>query len=75
MSVQALPSDKPESWDPREEVLDLWSIYIGKEPDTAKQQEVARVLAISDSEAESLRGIVESGEFKLAEEAAEEDLF
>lgn len=72
---QALPTDRPESWNPREELLDLWSIYIGKEKDAGKQTELAKVLDISESEAESLRKIVEAGQFRMAEEAAEEELF
>ena len=72
---QALPSDKPESWQPREELLDLVSVYITKEGSPAKQDALAKVLAVSEQEMESLRGIVDSGQFKLAEEAAEADLF
>ncbi len=75
MPVQALPSDKPESWQPREEVLDLWSLYITKESDKLKQEEVARILDIPAEEAQSLRRYVESGEFKLGEEEVERDIF
>lgn len=72
---QALPSNKPETWQPREEVLDLWSLYITKESDNLKQEEVARILDIPAEEAQSLRKYVESGEFKLGEEEAEKDIF
>ena len=75
MHLQALPTNKPESWNPREELLDLWSVYIGKETDSGKQEELAKVLDISPKEVESLRKIVEAGQFRFAEEAAEEELF
>ena len=73
--MQALPSDKPENWQPREEVFDLWSLYITKDSDSGKQQELARILDIPSQETESLRKHVESGEFKLGEEEGERDIF
>ena len=75
MIWQALPTNKSEDWQPREEVLDLWSLYITKESDNLKQEEVARILDIPAEEAQSLRRYVESGEFKLGEEEAEKDIF
>ena len=56
-------------------MLDLWSLYITKESDKLKQEEVARILDIPAEEAQSLRRYVESGEFKLGEEEVERDIF
>lgn len=73
--MQALPTGEPETWSAREELLDLWSVYATQEQDSSKQSELAKVLAISDAEVQSLRSIIESGQFKLAEEVADEEEF
>lgn len=76
VQLQALPSDKPEEWQPREEAQDLWSVYITKESDSEKQQELARILDIPPQEQDQLRSLVQSGEFKLeGEDQAEGDIF
>jgi len=75
-AIQALPSEKPEEWQPREEALDLWSLYITREKDEGKQAELARILDIPAQEQDSLRSLVQSGDFKLgAEDQAEKDIF
>ena len=72
---QALPSDKPEDWQPREEVLDLWSLYITKATDRTRQEELAKILDIPPEEAQSLRKHVDSGDFKLEQDESEADIF
>lgn len=74
--AQALPSDAKESWQPREELMDLFSVYLGRTPDQGKQSELANVIDISEKESGSLRQLVEAGNFKLPDDAEEEkDIF
>ena len=55
--------------------MDLWSLYITQESDRAKQEELAKILDIPIDEAQSLRQLVDSGEFKLADDTVESDIF
>ncbi|KAK9829243.1 hypothetical protein WJX72_004725 [[Myrmecia] bisecta] len=65
---KALPSDAPTTWENREELQDLYSVYLAQEKDQRKQDEVRQLFGISDKEAEALSNIVESGEFAIEEE-------
>ena len=73
--LQALPSDAKETWTPREELMDLFSIYLGKVQDSSKQSELANILDISEKESESLRDLVDAGDFKLQDDAEDGDIF
>ena len=76
VSVQALPSDAKESWQPREELMDLFSVYLGQVGDSGKQKELANILDISEKESDSLRNLVAAGEFKLQDDEADDgDIF
>lgn len=48
---------------------------VSQESDSSKRHRVQAVLGISDSETESLQGLVESGQFKLEQEAEAESFF
>ena len=52
-------------WREQEELQDLYSVYIGKDKDTAKQQVLQKLFKLSDSDAQSLRDVVESGQFRV----------
>jgi len=69
----ALPDSPTEAWGEKEEVADLYSLYCSKESDDSRRAGVQAVLGISDDEAATLRGIVEAGQFKLGQEAEEEE--
>lgn len=69
--LQALPSDEAVQWREKEELQDLYSVYVGRDKDTAKQAVVQKLFSLSDKDAQSLREVVEAGEFKL--EAEDDD--
>ncbi|EFN52285.1 hypothetical protein CHLNCDRAFT_139027 [Chlorella variabilis] len=71
----AVPSDTPADWQEREELADLFSAYVSKEPSPEKQAVVQKILGLGDGEADALRSIVEAGGFKVAAEEAEEAAF
>ena len=73
--LQALPSDQPAQWNEREELQDLYSVYVAKQHDDSKQAELQQLFGLSDKEANSLREVVESGQFKIEEEEKEESFF
>lgn len=68
---QALPSDEAVQWREKEELQDLYSVFVGRDKDAAKQAVVQKLFALSDKDAQSLREVVEAGEFKL--EAEDDD--
>lgn len=70
-----MPSDKPAEWREKEELQDLYSVYVGRESDAHKAASVAAMLGISDSEAASLKDLVASGEFKLEQEVEDDRFF
>jgi hypothetical protein len=72
---KALPSDAPARWQDREELQDLYSVYVGRERDAEKGAAVAALLGIPDAEAASLRELVSSGQFKLEQDVEEEEAF
>ena len=72
---QALPSEKSPQWNEREELQDMFSIYISHVIDEAKQADMQSLLGLSDKEAEGLRDTVSSGSFKLDEEKDDESFF
>ncbi|CAL8468289.1 g7829 [Coccomyxa elongata] len=72
---KAMPSDKPAEWREKEELQDLYSVYVGRESDADKAASVASMLGISDSEAASLKDLVASGEFKLEQEVEDDRFF
>ncbi len=62
-------------WSEKEEVQDLYSVYVGREHDAAKQGEVRDMLGLSESESARLKELVSSGAFRIEEEAEEEASF
>ena len=75
MLAQAMPSDQPEKWQEKEELQDLYSVYVGREGDAGKGAAVARILGISEAEAGSLQSLVKSGQFKLEQDVRGGGLF
>ena len=75
IAVQALPSDEAVSWREKEELQDLFSVYVGRDKDAAKQSVVQKLFALQDKEADSLRDLVEAGEFKLEAEDDDSSFF
>ena len=73
--LQALPSDEGVQWREKEELQDLYSVYVGRDKDAAKQGVVQKLFSLSDQEAQSLKGLVESGEFKLEAEDDDSSFF
>lgn len=71
----ALPDSAPEAWGEKDEVADLYGLYCSKEGDEEKRVGVQAALGLDDGEASSLRDMVESGQFKLGQEAEEEAAF
>lgn len=69
----ALPGGTIEAWKEAEEVADLFSVYCAKEADPARRGGVQAVLGLGDEEAANLRAVVDAGEFKLVQEAEEEE--
>lgn len=61
-------------WREKEELQDLYSVYVSRESSAEKEAAVAKVLGISEAEAASLRELVSSGQFKL-EQDVEDDRF
>ena len=55
--------------------MDLFSIYLGKVQDSSKHSELANILDISEKESESLRDLVDAGDFKLQDDAEDGDIF
>ena len=53
----------------------LFVTTLRQEADVGKRNRVQSVLGISDSEVESLQGLVETGQFKLDQEADAESFF
>jgi hypothetical protein len=68
----ALPESTSEAWGEKDEVADLYSLYCSKESDEARRAGVQSALGLGDDEASTLRSIVESGGFKMGQEAEEE---
>ena len=75
VKTQALPSDAPARWQDREELQDLYSVYVGREGDADKGEAVARILGIPEAEARSLQELVKGGQFKLEQDVEEEAFF
>lgn len=73
--LQALPSEDAVQWREQEELQDLYSVYIGKDKDTAKQQVLQKLFKLSDSDAQSLRDVVESGQFRVDAEDDDSSFF
>ena len=73
--AQAMPSDKPAEWREKEELQDLFSVYVGRESDADKAASVAAMLGIADQEASSLKELVTSGQFKLEQEVEDDRFF
>lgn len=73
LSCEAVaPSAQAAKWEAREELCDLYSVYLTKVSDAEKRQQVAKILGISQPEAENLQSIVDAGQFKVGQEAEEE---
>ena len=72
--LQASPAQHP-TWGDAAELRDLFSVYIGRPTDSANQAILQQVLGISDSEVDSLKDIVTSGEFHLEQLQKEEAFF
>ncbi|KAL4522238.1 hypothetical protein Ndes2437B_g07974 [Nannochloris sp. 'desiccata'] len=68
----ALPESTTEAWGEKDEVADLYSLYCSKESDEARRAGVQSALGLSDEEASNLKSIVDSGGFKMGQEAEEE---
>eukprot|EP00210_Caulerpa_lentillifera_P002696 g2576.t1 len=62
-------------WERKEEVLDLYSVYYWKTKDVEKTADLQVIFKIADSEAEALREVIDNGEFRLAEEVKDEEVF
>ena len=73
--MQALPSEDAVTWREQEELQDLYSVYIGKDHDTAKQQVLQKLFKLSDKDAQSLRSVVESGQFRTEAEDDDSNVF
>ena len=73
--VQAVPSDQPLTWRDKAELKDLYSVYVGRQPDTLKQSELRELLGISEAEADSLQNLVSQGQFHLEQAQKEEAFF
>ncbi len=73
--LQALPDGKTAQWREREEVQDLYSVYAGRQQDAAKRGDLCKILGVSESEAQSLEQLVQSGQFKLEQDVEEEAFF
>ena len=67
----ALPETIAEAWSEKDEVADLYSLYVTKESDNQRRADVQAVLGLGDEEAATLRSIAEAGQFKLGQEAEE----
>ncbi|KAK9915263.1 hypothetical protein WJX75_006851 [Coccomyxa subellipsoidea] len=72
---KAMPSDKPAEWREKEELQDLFSVYVGRESDADKAASVAAMLGIAEQEASSLKELVTSGQFKLEQEVEDDRFF
>ena len=72
---QALPSDEAVQWREKEELQDLYSVYVGRDKDDAKQAVVQKLFSLSDKDAQSLREVVKAGEFKLEVEDDDSSFF
>ncbi len=68
----ALPESISEAWGEKDEVADLYSLYCSKESDEARRAGVQSALGLGDDEASNLKAIVDSGGFKMGQEAEEE---
>lgn len=75
MCMQALPSDEAVQWREQEELQDLYSVYVGRDKDTAKQNVVQKLFALSDKDAKSLKEVVDAGQFKLEAEDDDSSFF
>lgn len=75
MCMQALPSDEAVQWREQEELQDLYSVYVGRDKDTAKQDVVQKLFALSDKDAKSLKEVVDAGQFKLEAEDDDSSFF
>jgi len=69
------PESPPEKWNEAEEIADLYSLYCVKEKDETKRAGVQSALGLSDDEATNLKSMADSGEFKLGQDAEEEQAF
>ncbi|KAI8112260.1 hypothetical protein M9434_003584 [Picochlorum sp. BPE23] len=69
------PDSPPEKWNEAEEIADLYSLYCVKEKDETKRAGVQSALGLSDDEANNLKSMADSGEFKLGQDAEEEQAF
>ena len=75
LGAQALPAEKPVQWDTKEELADLFSVYVGREHAPDKQAAMQRLLGLPEADAAALKDLVASGSFKLEQEAEEEASF
>ena len=75
MWLQALPSDQAVDWREQEELQDLYSVYIGRDKDSAKQQVLQKLFGLSDKDTQSLRDVVESGQFRVDAEEDDSSFF
>ena len=73
--MQALPSEDSVHWKEQEELQDLYSVYIGKDHDSAKQQVLQKLFGLSDKDAQSLRSVVEAGQFRTDAEDDDSNFF
>ena len=73
--MQALPSEQPIKWRDTAELKDLFSVYVGRPTEDAKQTQLQQILGISDADAISLRDVVTTGEFHLEQGRKEEAFF
>lgn len=73
--MQALPSEKQLEWREKEELQDLFSVYVSREKSEEKEGAVAKILGISDGEAATLKELVQSGQFKLEQEVEDDSFF
>ena len=73
--MQALPCDEAVQWREQEELQDLYSVYVGRDKDTAKQGVVQKLFALSDKDAKSLKEVVDAGQFKLEAEDDDSSFF
>jgi hypothetical protein len=69
------PGSEPEKWNEPEEIADLYSVYCAKEKDETKRTGVQSVLGLADDEANNLKSMVDAGEYKLGQDAEEEQAF
>ena len=68
----ASPDNEAEKWNDKGEIADLYSTYCVKEKEESKRRGLQSVLGLSDEEAGNLQSLVESGDFRIAQDSEEE---